>query len=89
MTLYNRYLLALTLSFIGTAVAFALAKQQQVGLYFSLYLVEYLIVTLFFAYLHPRARHTLTVMGYILFLGFLLIVSLRVAQVLGLMGDGT
>ena len=86
MTLYNRYLATLAVFFTGTTVVLAAYNQQRVDLYFTLYLIEYLASTLLFVYLRPRARRLLNMMGYILFAGFIVIVAMRVAQILGLTG---
>lgn len=82
MTVYSRYLLTLALFFTGTTVLLAAYNRHNLDLYFSLYLVEYLVATLVFAYLHPRARKNLNVMGIILFAGFLVIVAMKVLEIL-------
>ena len=86
MTLYSRYLLTLALIFMGTTVLLAAYNQHNLDLYFSLYLIEYLAATLVFAYLHPRARQILNIMGIILFAGFLVIVAMKVLE--SLIGRG-
>lgn len=82
MKVYDRYLVTLALLFSGTTVLLATYNQQQIDLYFSLYLIEYLATTLVFAYVHPRARRLLNFMGYILFVGFLGIVGMKVGAIL-------
>jgi hypothetical protein len=84
---YDRYLTTLAVAFAATTVILAAYGQQQLDLYFSVYLIEYLAATLLFAYLQPRARRLLNFMGYILFGGFLAIVALKVVDIL--VGAGT
>ena len=88
MRLYDRYLLTLALLFTGTTVVLAVFRRQQIDLYFSLYLLEYLTTTFIFIYLHQRARRLLNGVGYILFTGFLGIVATKAAQQLGILGGG-
>jgi len=80
--MYGRYLVTLALLFTATTVVLAAYNQHRIDLYFSLYLIEYLVTTLLFAYLSRRARRLLNVMGYILFAGFLAIVGVKVATIL-------
>jgi len=82
MRMYDRYLVTLALVFTGTTVVLAAYDQQQFDLFFSVYLVEYMVVTLLFAYLRQSARRLLNVMGYVLFSGFLAIIGVKVATVL-------
>jgi len=82
MILYNRYLLTLAALFGVSTAILAGYHQEKLDAYFTLYVIEYLIVTLLFAYLHPRARRLLDALGYLLFGGFLVIVILKVVEIL-------
>lgn len=86
MTLYDRYLTTLALLFTVTTCLLAVYGQQQLDLYFSLYVIETLTATLIFSHLHPRARLRLRLIGFVLFGGFLVIVALKVLEILGLSG---
>ena len=82
MILYNRYLITLAALFgFGTAILAAYG-QNRLDAYLTLYVIEYLIATLLFVYLDPKARRFLDTMGYVLFGGFLVIVMLRVVEIL-------
>lgn len=82
MTLYNRYLLILgTLFFLSTSILAAYG-QDRLDAYFTVYVIEYLITTLLFVYLDPRARRLLDATGYVLFGGFMVIVILKVIEIL-------
>jgi hypothetical protein len=82
MTLYNRYLIVLVVVLPLSTALLAAYGVQQLGAYFSLYLVEYLIITMLFTYLHPRARRILDNMGYVLFGGFLILVGLKIVAII-------
>ena len=87
MRVYDRYLATLALLFTTTTVLLAFYNQHQIDLYFSLYLIELLAVTLIFAHLIPRARGFLGFIGVLLFGGFLAIVVMKVLEIL--VGSGT
>jgi drug/metabolite transporter (DMT)-like permease len=80
--LYNHYLLTLALLFGVSTTVLAAYGQDRLDVYFTLYVIEYLIATLLFAYLSPRARRLLDTMGYVLFAGFLVVVALKVVEIL-------
>lgn len=82
MTLYNRYLLTLAVLFFLSTTVLAAYGQDKLDAYFTVYVIEYLVTTLLFVYLDPRARRLLDAMGYVLFGGFLVIVAIKVAQIL-------
>jgi hypothetical protein len=82
MVLYNRYLLTLAALFALSTAILAGYGQEKLDAYFTLFVIEYLVVTLLFAYLHPRARRLLDGLGYVLFGGFLVIVILKVIEIL-------
>ncbi len=82
MILYNRYLVTLAALFGVSTALLAAYRQEKLDAYFTLYVIEYLVVTLLFAYLHPRARRLLDALGYLLFGGFLVIVILKVVEIL-------
>ncbi len=82
MRLYNRYLLTLALLFGMSTTVLAAYGQDKLDVYFTAYVIEYLVATLLFAYLSPRARRLLDAMGYVLFGGFLVVVALKVIEIL-------
>lgn len=82
MTLYNRYLLTLAVLFSLSTTILAVYGQNKLDAYFTVYVIEYLVATLLFVYLDPRARRLLDAMGYVLFGGFMVIVALKVAEIL-------
>ena len=81
MRLYNRYIISLTLLFMLTTVLLSISE-QSLDLYFSIYLIECLIVTLLFSHLNPEARRALNGIGYVLFSGFLILVGIEVVEIL-------
>lgn len=82
MILLNRYLLTLATLFALSTTLLAAYGQTRLDAYFTVYVLEYLITTLLFVYLDPRARRLLDTAGYVLFGGFLAIVILKVIAIL-------
>lgn len=80
MRLYNHYLTILALLFGVTTVLLAGFGQQRFDFYLSMYLIEYLMVTLLLTYLHPRARRLLSMLASIFFGGFMVVVTMEVSD---------
>ena len=82
MRIYNRYVVYLALSacLINTLLAFW--GQKDLGVYFTVNVIAYLVITLLYIYMNPRARRALDTIGYVLFGGFMVIVTLKVMEIL-------
>jgi hypothetical protein len=78
--IYNRFILWLAFVFALTTVLLS-TTSQGLDTYFSVYLAECLAAMLLFSHLSPRARRGLNHVGYVLVFGFLLLVSLKVAEI--------
>jgi len=89
MTIYNRYLLTLALVMCVTTLIFSIVPITllgflRLGVPFSVYLIECLIITELFIYLNPRARRNLSRVNYLLLTGFLALLVLMVLPILGI-----
>ena len=82
MRVYNRYLFVLAVAFTLSTTILAAYGQSHLDAYFTVYVIEYLITTLLFVYIDPRARKLLDGFGYVLFGGFLVIVLSKVIEIL-------
>jgi hypothetical protein len=80
---YNRYLITLSAVLSLSTTVLAAYGVRQLDAYYSAYVIEALIVTLLFGYLHPRASRALNRVGYVLVAGFVLVVAIKVASILG------
>lgn len=82
MRIYNKYVVSLVLasSLINTLLAFF--NQNDLEIYFIINIIAYLLVTLLYVYLNPRARRALSTIGAVLFAGFMVIVSLKIMEIL-------
>ena len=64
-----------------TTVALSTYGPSSLDLYVSLYILEYLILTLLHSPFNPRAQKIIDVTGYVLFAIFLIIVALKVLEI--------
>jgi hypothetical protein len=78
---FNRYILLLTVLLLTTTVLLAAVGEEQLDLYFAVYLIECLVVTLFFAHMNRAARRALGIICLCLFVGFLFVVVNRVLPI--------
>ena len=72
MALTSRILLTLAGLFMATVVVLAFLSEERLGLYYSLFLIEYLVMVLIFAYLEAQARRRLVRLVCVLVPGTLL-----------------
>ncbi len=82
MRIYNKYVVSLVLvsALINTLLAFF--NQNDLELYFVINIIAYLLVTLLYVYLNPRARRALNTVGAVLFAGFMVMVVLKTMEIL-------
>ncbi len=82
MRIYNNYILflAIAASAINTLLAFAGTDDLQI--YFTTNIIVYLVITLLYVHLNPRARRVLSSIGVGLFAGFVVMVTLTIIRIL-------
>ena len=82
MRIYNKYIVSLILAsgLINTSLAFF--GQDDLVIYFVVNVLAYLIITLLYTYLNPRARRALNTISVVLFAGFMVIIALEVVGIL-------
>jgi len=82
LRIYNLYVVALALTLSGINILLAVFGQDSLEVYFTANVIAYLIVSLLYVHLNPRARRILGTMGGVLFGGFMVIVVLKVIEIL-------
>lgn len=82
MRIYNRYIVSLALLFTLTTVIMAAYGQNSLDAYFTIYLIEALVLTELYVYLTPKARRGLGLITGVLFLGFVSIVVFQIYKIL-------
>jgi hypothetical protein len=81
MKIYNSYLLIVASLLLLTTVILTACNVDSLDVYYTLYVVEALIVTELYVYFSSRARRSLTVVSAVLFAGFLVIVVSAVLKI--------
>ena len=82
MRVYNRLIISLVLAFSLINITLAFFGQEDIGVYFIANALAYLIITLLYMRLNPRARTGLNSLSVVIFAGFLVVVSIKVMEVL-------
>ena len=60
----------------------AFLGQSDISVYFIVDAITFLVITLLYTYLNPRARGALNAVSAVVFAGFLMIVVLKVIEIL-------
>jgi len=80
--IYNNYILTVAILLLLTTVILAAMGQTSLDIYYTLYIIEALIVTELYVYFNARARRGLSLVSTLLFGGFLVIVAQQVIKIL-------
>ncbi len=82
MKIYNSYILLVALLLLLTTVILVAMGQNSLDIYYTIYVIEALIVTELYVYFNAKARRGLNFVSAILFGGFFFIVTLEVIRIL-------
>ena len=82
MKIYNRYVLTVALMLLLTTVILIATGQNSLDIYYTIYVIEALIITELYVYFNNKARRGLTLVSTILFGGFIIAFSLQVLKIL-------
>lgn len=82
MKIYDYYIVILASLLLITTVIMAALGETRLDLYFTIYLIETLVVNELFVYLNPKAKRSLNAVNYVLFTGFLFLVAAEVIEIL-------
>jgi len=79
---YNQLIiiLALALGIVNSLMAWL--GQNDIQLYFIADIIIYLVITILYSILNPRARNALTVISVVFFSGLMVIVAMKVMEIL-------
>jgi len=82
LRIYNLYVVILALVLCAVNILLAVFGQNSLEIYFIVNITAYLVISLLYVHLNPRARSILGTMTRVLFGGFMVIVALKVIEVL-------
>lgn len=82
MTLYNRYIITVTLLLLLTTIILIAIGQNSLDIYFTVYVIEALVITELYVYFNSTARRRLAYVSTILFGGFAIALCLQIIRIL-------
>ncbi len=82
MKIYNSYILTIAILLLLTTIILVAAGQNSLDIYYTIYILETLIVTELYIYFNAKAHRGLNFVSAVLFGGFLLILSVQVIKIL-------
>jgi len=82
LRIYNLYVVVLALVLCAINILLAVFGQNSLEVYFIANIIAYLVISLLYVHLNPRARSILGTVSRVLFGGFIVIVALKVIEVL-------
>ena len=82
MRIYNKYIVSLALDCCLLNALLAFYGKNDLEIYFVINIIAYLVITLLYVYLNPRARRALSSISAVLFAGFVVIVALKTIEIL-------
>ncbi|MDY6833567.1 MAG: hypothetical protein SVY53_02055 [Chloroflexota bacterium] len=82
MRTYNKYILTLAVALLLTTIGLAATGETRLDFYYTVYLIECLIITSLFSHVDTRARRGLNIVSYLLLAGFGFIVLETIAEIL-------
>lgn len=82
MKIYNRYIITVALLLLLSTVILILVGQNSLDTYFTVYVIEALVVTELFIYFNNKARRALTFVSTLLFGGFTIALCLQIVRIL-------
>ncbi len=82
MSIYNRYILTTALILLLTTVVLAATGQDAIDVYYTVYVLEALVVTELYVRLNAKARRSLGLASTMLAGGFAIIIVLQLIRLL-------
>jgi hypothetical protein len=82
LKIYNRYFITVAIVLLSTTVILIATGQTSLDIFYSLYVIEALIVTELFVYFNKKSRRVLNIVGVMLFGGFGIVLCLQVLKAL-------
>jgi len=80
--LYNRYVLTVAIFLLLTTVILIATGQNSLDIYFTVYVIEALVITELYIYINKKARRGLAFVSSILFGGFAIALCLQIVRIL-------
>jgi hypothetical protein len=80
--IYNRYVITVAILLLLTTVILIATGQDSLDIYYTVYVIEALIVTELYVHFNNKARRGLNLVSTLLFGGFVIALGLQVVKIL-------
>jgi heme/copper-type cytochrome/quinol oxidase subunit 4 len=80
--IFNRYILTVALALLLTTVALAAAGQSALDIYFTIFIIEALVITELYVHINSKARRGLSYVSLLLCGGFAAVLCIQVVKIL-------
>jgi RsiW-degrading membrane proteinase PrsW (M82 family) len=78
LRIYNNYILTIAVLLLITTIILIATEQNSLDVFYSVYVIEALIVTELYVYFNKKSRRGLNFVGTVLFGGFAIVLCLQV-----------
>ena len=82
MKVYNSYIVTVAIVLLLTAVILIATGQDALDTYYTIFIIEALIITELYAVFNSKARRGLAFTSGLLFAGFLIVIGIQVIKIL-------
>jgi len=82
LRIFNRLVISVAITFGVLNTVMAFMGEKDISVYFTVDAIAFLVITLLYTYLNPRAKGGLNAVSGVVFAGFLVIVVLKVIEIL-------
>ena len=82
MKIYNQYILTVAICLLLSTVFLIATGQSSLDTYFTIYIIEALVITELYVHLNNKARRGLVYVSTILFAGFAFVLFFQIFKVL-------
>jgi len=78
LRIYNNYILTVAALLLITTIILIATEQNSMDVFYSVYVIEALIVTELYVYFNKKSRRGLNLVGTVLFGGFVVVLCFQV-----------
>jgi hypothetical protein len=82
MKIFNHYILTVAIVLLISTVLLIAAGQNSLAQYFTIYIIESLVITELYIFLNQKARRALTYVSVLLLGGFVFIMGFQIFKIL-------
>jgi hypothetical protein len=82
MKIYNRYILTVAVLLMATTIILIATGQKALDIYYTIYVIEALVITELFLHFNSRVRRSLNMVSTVLFGGFVIALCVQAIKLI-------